>query len=215
MTTENKYDVRLHTLKAVDAVLAALQTTFAHPRLLGDNNPFRYVQNDPANSAVWVCDPEGREGYDRNGGRRIIMVSRGEFQPLDMHLYNRADGAWDGQKNFSDLTRTPVFIRCESGNRTETEVLASIVYQVLTYFRQDMMKEFDIHTFAIVGISSPVKISGAVGEPWQSTVSMRVEVQEQYQITELTNRLNMVEIVQRFEDNRRVKITSFDTVADA
>ena len=108
MAIPKRLDVRLHALKAVDGILAALQTTFAQTNLLGDDNPYLFNGDDPKNSKTWICDPEGREGYERSGNRMIITVARGECQPMDMHLHNAGQsGSWNAPMQYSDLYQTP------------------------------------------------------------------------------------------------------------
>jgi hypothetical protein len=200
MAIPNRLDVRLHALKAVDGILAALQSTFAQTNLLGDDNPYLFNGDDPKGSQVWICDPEGREGYDRSGNRMIITVARGDCQPMNMHLHNQAQsGGWNSAANYSDLYQTPVIIRCEAGNKVESEVLASICAQILKFFRQDLMTEFDIYEIKVNSISSPGKIEGVAGEPWQTSVMVAVQTQEMFQITTLMNQLNRLNLVKTFK----------------
>ena len=106
MAIPNRLDVRLHALKAVDGILAALQTTFAQTNLLGDDNPYLFNGEDPKNSKTWICDPEGREGYERSGNRMIITVARGDCQPMNLHLHNAAQsGSWNAPTSYSTSTR--------------------------------------------------------------------------------------------------------------
>jgi hypothetical protein len=208
---KNLLDVRLHALKAVDATLAALQTTFSQPNLLGDGNDFRYIDGDAENSKVWVCDPDSRDGYDRTGSRMIVMVSRGEFQPMNMHLHNQGQGGFTEEKQpFTDLGRTPIFIKCEAGNKIHSEILASIVYQVLKFFRRDLMKELDIFELEVVSVSAPIQLKGVQGEPWQTVVSLRVETQEMFQISTITNSMNKFELVATIK-KKAADLASFDT----
>jgi hypothetical protein len=209
---KNLLDIRLHALKAVDAILAALQTTFAQPNLLGDGVDFRYLENDPANSKVWICDPDAREGYDRTGNRMLITVSRGDFQPMDMHLHNRGQSSWNADaREFTDLCNTPVFIRCEAGNKTQSEMLASIVYQALKWFRPDLMKEFDLFDLKVTSVGSPTQLTGVQGEPWLTGVSLVVSTQEVCQISEIKNSLNRLELIGRI---KKSALAAFDIQSD-
>ncbi len=191
-------------MRAVDGILAALQTTFAQDNLLGDGNPYRFIAGDPKNSRVWVCDPDAREGYDRNGGRMVITVARGDCQPMNMHLHNRAQSSMTGPKLYSDMYRTPVYVRCEAGNKTQSETLAAICDQVLKYFREDLMTELDIHELKVNAISSPAVLAGVAGEPWQTTVSLAVDTQETFQISEFTNQLNKLRIVSEIKKSAQL-----------
>lgn len=224
MSVPNQPDVRLHVLKAVDGVLAALQSTFAQDNLLGDGNPYQFNGEDPKGSKVWICDPDSREGYERGGQRMLITVSRGDVQPMDMHLHNQADGGWNEARSYSDLYTTSVWVRCEAGNKIQSEVLASIVAQILKFFRQDLMTEFDIHEISVKSISSPSKIESVAGEPWQTSVLLQVQTQEMFQITTLMNQVNKLNIVTGFKKaagkrydtslNPFLEITPKNTVAE-
>ena len=191
-------------MRAVDGITAALQATFSQENLLGDGNPYRFTAGDPQNSRLWVCDPDSREGYDRAGGRMLVMVSRGDCQPMNLHLHNRGQSAWNDPKLYSDMYQTPVYIRCEAGNKIQSETLASICDQVLKYFREDIIAEFDIHELKVNAISSPGQISGVAGEPWQTTVSMMVQTQETFQISEFANSLNKVRIMMEIKKSRKI-----------
>lgn len=129
----------------------------------------------------------------------IITVARGDVQPMDMHLHNQADGSWNSPKNYSDMYQTPVFVRCEAGNKLQSETLASICDQVLKFFRRDIMAEFDIHDYSVKSITSPIQIAGVAGEPWQTSVIVQVQTQEMFQITEFANTMNKLNVVQQFK----------------
>jgi hypothetical protein len=202
-------DVRLHALKAVDAVLAALQSTFAQADLIEGDNPFRFVAGDAKGSKVWICDPEGRDSFDRTSGRMLIMVYRGEFQPQDLHLANHADGAWDS-KGYSDIGQTNVFIQCEAGNKTQSETIASIVFQILKMYRLEIQREFDIYDLKPYSVSAPSKQLGVTGEPWATTVSVRVQTQEMFRITERANTLNNLDIRRTYDQNVQREFATLD-----
>lgn len=193
-------DLRLHALKAVDVILAALQTAFAEESLIEGQNPYRYLANDPKNSKLFICDPEGRTGFDRSGNRLLICVYRTDFQPQNLHMHNHADGASDG-RTYSDLCNTNVYIQCEAGNKTQSEALASIVYQILKMFRLDLMREFDIFNLNPSTVGAPTQLASVKGEPWSTTVSVQVQTQESYHITELANHMNHVKIRQTLKEN--------------
>jgi len=203
----NQLDIRLHALKGVDAILAALQTTFSNPKLLGLDETYFY-SGDVKTSPVWICDPQSKTGFERGSNRMLITVSRGEFQPNDMHMQNRGQSASfsSSTQSFTDMCTTPVYISCEAGNSVQSEMLASVVYQILKFFRQDLMTEFDLFHLTVSGISSPAQASGTVGSPWITTVSVRLQTQEMFQLTQLTNDVNRVKIVAQIKDAARVLV---------
>jgi hypothetical protein len=205
----NQLDIRLHALKAVDAILAALQSTFARPEMLGLDDAYRFNRDDVKGSKVWICDPESKTGFERGTNRMLITVSRGEFQPLDMHFLNKGQSSFsDPTQNFTDLCRTPVTIACEAGNKLQSEMLASVVYQILKFFRSDLMKEFDLMHLSVNGVSSPMQVTGVTGNPWITQVSVRLETQEMFQLTELFNDVNKLEIMATIKNTA---ITAFDS----
>lgn len=205
----NHLDIRLHALKAVDAILAALQSSFARPEMLGLDDAYRFNRDDPKNSKVWICDPESKAGFERGNNRMLITVSRGEFQPLDMHMQNKGQSSFsDPTQNFTDLCRTPITISCEAGNKLQSEMLASIGYQILKFFRLDLMKEFDLFHLSVNGVSAPMQITGTTGNPWVTQISVRLETQEMFQLTELFNDVNKVEIMATIKNTA---ITAFDS----
>lgn len=203
-------DIRLGAIKAADVILAALQAAFAQENLFNGGNIFRFVRDDPRNSRVWVCDPESRL-QERDGNRSMIMVSRGEYAPQEMHLYNMAGSNFHDKRDYSDLATTPIFITCEAGTKTTSEVLASIVYNVLKIFRKDLMAEFDIFDIRLRGISPAQKHQDVPGEPWITTVTLTLQTQEQNHLTELANHLNHTVIAAALSQELKRKIVALDS----
>lgn len=194
-------DLRLDAMRAADAILAALQATFALPNLIDGGNPYRFVPNDPANSKLWICDPESKIEHDRGGSRAMILVDRLDYSPSNLHLLNNAGGDFDATTEFSDLGVTTVVVSCEGGNKYQSEQLGSIVYQIVKRFRLDLMREFGIHSLKPSSVSRSTQIEQAQGSPWVTTVTIRVETQEHFKVLELANPLNKVQISQVFQSN--------------
>jgi hypothetical protein len=195
-------DVRLSALRAVDTILAVLQSTFAQPDLIEGENPYIFIAGDAKGSRTWICDTEGRTQYDRTSGRMLMLVYRGDFSPQNLHLANRADGAWT-QQNFSDLGNTTVYVQCEAGNKQQSEALASIVFQLIKRYRLVLMKEFDIYKITPDRVGAPAEVAGgtAQGKPWATTVAIQVVTQETYTIKQKTNDLNLVDVRQVYDSN--------------
>ena len=195
-------DVRLSALRAVDTILAVLQSTFAQPDFIEGDNPYLFVPGDAKGSRTWICDSEGRSQYDRTSGRMLILVTRGDFSSQNLHLANRADGAWE-QKNFSDLGNTTVYVQCEAGNKQQSEALASIVFQLIKRYRLVLMKEFDIYKITPTRVGAPAEVAGgtAQGKPWATTAEIQVVTQETYSIHEKSNALNLVDVRQVYDAN--------------
>lgn len=203
-------DIRLPAFVATDVILSALQATFATDNLIDGANPYRFIPDDPARSAVWVCDPESRQDI-RDGNRMIIMVERGEYAPNEMSLMNRqAQSFQNSSTDLADLAQTPLLVTCEAGNKIASEVLASIVYRVIKMFRMDLMREYDIFSIKVNGIGAPMQVVDAAGKPWRTVVSLRLYTQEQARMTELANHLNTVTINERLEAQGRRVIASLD-----
>jgi len=182
----------LPALRATDIILAVLQAAFTSPTLLGSTNPLRFVRDDPKNSPVWICGPEGRTNSERDGRAQTITVQRGDYVPNELHLHNHQGGNLSDQMSFTDLAAIPVFILCEAGNRVASEVLASVAYNVLKMFRRNIMKDFDVHNIRLMSISTANPMTDAAGSPFVTTVSVRVEIQEYALLTELATHVNVV-----------------------
>ena len=197
-------------MRASDAILAALQATFALPNLIDGANPYRFIDSDPAKSTVWICDPESRNEFGRAGSRALILVDRMDYSPANMHLLGNAGGDFDQTTEFSDLGVTNVVVTCEGGSRYQSEQLAAIVYQIVKIFRQELMREYDLHTIKPLSVNKPMQLEQAQGAPWLTTVMIRVEAQERSTLTELANQLNAVKISQVYNTNlERRELASF------
>lgn len=208
---DDRIDLRLPSIKVVDVILASLQAAFGQERLFNDvANPYRFVRDNPSGSRVWVCTPEERVG-ERDGKRMIVTVTRGEYNPQELHLLNRTDGGFGRPIRNTDLASAPIYIQCEAGTQVQSEVLASICYSVIKLFRQDLMAEYDIHSLKMNGISAAVKQKGVPGEPWVTMVSMKVEMQEICTITELGNSLNMTVIRGELDKNKTRLVVALDS----
>lgn len=188
-------------MRAPDAILAALQATFALPTLIDGANPFRFVPEDPANSKLWICDPESKIEFDRGGSRAMILVDRLDYTPNNLHLHNNAGGDFNQTTEFSDLGVTMVVVSCEGGNKYQSEQLGSIVYQIIKAFRHDLMREFDMHSLTPVSVSRSTQIEQAQGSPWITTVMIRVETQERFKVVEAANQLNHLVINRVYQSN--------------
>jgi hypothetical protein len=204
-------DTRLPAIRATDVILAALQAAFAAEALVDGANPYRFVREDPARSRVWVCDPDSRvEFSERDGSRAVIMVSRGDYVPSEMHLHNRGDGDWRGGDELFDHATTMVFVSCEDGNKTSSETLASLCYGVIKYFRADLMRQYDILNLKLHSVSPPSRNPEAPGAPWVTTVALRLETQERLRRSEIANRLNHLAIEAALSANERRLVASLD-----
>jgi len=210
ITTENRPDVRLGAIKAADVILATLQAAFSQDDLIEGGNPYRFVRDDPKGSRVWVCDPESRL-TERDGNTMMITVARGEYAPQELHLYNASGSNFEDQANLSDLATTPVIIQCEAGSKMSSEILASIVYNVVKLFRLQIMEEYDIHSIKMTGISPPNKQRDVPGDPWLTVVSIRLETQEQNLMIELANHMNHETINAQLTKNVERTILALDS----
>ena len=191
-------DVRLPLLRVRDVILAALQAAFAKEDLFGEGteNKYLYVREDPKASRIWISSEEGRtlQG-ERDGRRNTITVGRGDYVPSEGHLHNYAGGSFhNGEKDFTDLAACPIFINCDAGNEIESETLASICYHVLKLFRQQIMRDFDLHDLRLLVIGTATLMSDVPGEPWRTMVQLKVEHQEFAHMTVIADRLNHLDI---------------------
>jgi hypothetical protein len=214
MTAGARVDVRLTALRAVDAVLAALQVTFQMPRLINGVNPYRFVPNDPVNSTLWISDAEGRLTTERGGARSTILVDRSDYMPSNNHLHNYAgQDDYHGGKVYADLGTTQIIVTCEGGNRLHSETLASIVYQIIKAFRHDIMAEFDLHDLRPMSVGRATRLDNITGNPWRTPVLLKVETQERLIIDELANPMNRADFAAKLHENaggRTVSVVSLD-----
>ena len=207
---QNRPDVRLGVIKCVDVILATLQAAFSQDKLFNGGNPFKFNRDDPKMSRVWVCDPQSRLG-EHDGNRMMVMVSRGEYTPAEMHFYNKADANMSDRIGHMDLASTPIYIQCEAGTKTMSETLASVVYNILKIFRLDIMREYDIFSIKLLGISVATQQKEVPGEPWVTNVTGRLEVQEDSTTFEFGNHLNKLVIEAELQKNLTREIASLDT----
>lgn len=203
-------DLRLEAIRATDVILAALQAAFSQDILFDNGNPMRFIRDDPKGSKVWVCDPESRL-LERDGNRLMVQVSRGDYVPQELHLHNRIGGNFSDMIEESDLGTTSILIQCEGGNKTSSEVLASVVYGILKHFRCQIMQDYDIHSIRMMGISPPTLMKDIPGEPWITNVTLRLETQEHSLITEITNHLNTIDIASHVTANQNRVVLSLDS----
>lgn len=211
--TDDRLDLRLPSIKVVDVILAALQAAFGQDKLFsGISNPYRYIREDPAQSKVWICDKDEREG-ERDGKRMIIQVMRGDYSPSELHLQNRALGGFGSPIGQSDLASAPIYIQCEAGTQLQSEILASMCYSIIKYFREDLMADYDIHSLRALGISPASKQKGVNGDPWLTTVTLKVEMQEICQVVEIANHLNRTLIQGALDKIKDRAVVSLDSPA--
>jgi hypothetical protein len=202
MTNQNIPDTRFASdvidrvmpVRVVDIVLALLQSAFSQADLMDGKNPLRFNRQDPKNSRLWICDPDGRIDTERDGRRMLVSVTRGELTPAEAHLHNVAGGDLHGTTEFSDLISAQVAVQCEAGSRTSVEVLAHACYSIIKLFRRQLMKDYEITNIKIMGITSPQRTEGIPGDPWLCSVMLRCEYQERATMTELANHLNYLNI---------------------
>jgi hypothetical protein len=211
--------VRLQAFQAADVILAALQALFAEPKLIDDSSPFLFVPGQPQSSKVWVCDPESRQ-LTRDGNRMIVMVSRGEYQPQELHLMNRMEitsgGGGSNVRDLSDLGTTGVSIMCEGGNKSQSEALASISYSVLKYFRPQLMADYDIHSIRFLGIGPATHYPNNNPTPcWITTISLRIETQDHVRVTDIAEQLNKLNITAAVTKNITLKLAQLDGLGPA
>jgi len=185
---------RVMPVRVVDIILALLQATFSQAELMDGKNPLRFNRQDPKNSRLWICDPDGRIDTERDGRRMLVSVTRGELTPAEAHLHNVAGGDLHGTTEYSDLVSSPIMIQCEAGSRTSVEVLAHACYSVIKLFRRQLMKDYEITNIKVLGITPPQRTEGIPGDPWLCVVMLRCEYQERATMTELANHLNYLNI---------------------
>jgi hypothetical protein len=63
------------------------------------------------------------------------------------------------------------------------------------------MREFQLHSIVPMSVSRPTNVEQAIGGPWVTTVTLKVETQERVKITEIANHLNAIQIKSVFQGN--------------
>lgn len=209
-------ETRLPAIRTTDVILAALQAAFGGESLVDGQNPFKFIRDDPVRSRVWVCDPDSRvEFSERDGVRNLIMVQRGDYVPSEMHLHNRGDGNWDGTQPLYDMASTMIIVQCEAGNKTSSEMLASICYAILKHFRNDLLAQYDVLNLRLHSVSPAARNQDVPGAPWVCQVIARLETQERLEARLDTNRLNHTVITSELAKNHERVIAVLDTPPDS
>jgi len=198
MSERQDIDFRLPALRVRDVIIAALQAAFSSQDLMGAGqpNPYLFTPTDPQGSRVWISSGAGRtESSSRDARRNQISVNRTEYSPQENHQHNFAGMSFgSGTREFTDTATSMILIMCESGTELESESLASICYQILKLFRQQIMQDFDIYNIRMLGISAPSRMESTPGMPDLTTVSLQVTVQEHSRMLEVGNALNRLDI---------------------
>lgn len=185
---------RVMPVRAVDIVLALLQSAFGLDNLMGEGNPLRFNRNDPKNSRVWICDPDARIDSPRDGRRMMVTVTRGDLSPYENHQHNFAGGDMHGMSEFTDMLSVPVSILCEAGNRSMVELLAHVCYSIMKLFRWELYRDYGISGITVVSLSAPMRTEGIPGDPWLCAVTVRCEYQERSRMTVDANALNYLNV---------------------
>lgn len=195
MTDSNtNLDRRLPALRIRDVILAALQSTFALPDLFGrSGNPFLFMRDDPKSSNIWISTPTSATKFERDGRRALVTVERMEYIPDELHLLNLNSANFSDTKDYTDKASAVIVIRCQHGSETAVENVASICYHILKVFRPQLMRDYDIHSIRMLGISPPVPVTQD-RDMWECTVNLRVEVQEDARMIDVANHLNHLDI---------------------
>jgi hypothetical protein len=208
-------DFRLPAIRARDAILGILQAAFADPELTGGSPDYQFQAHDPQGSPVWITTTAGRPAYPRDGRAKLIVVDRGDYIPQELGQLNTQYPGFDGTQTLSDIGHTSIYIRCEATTETGSEVLASICYTVLKVFRREIQREYDLVTIRLGGISAPLLEAEKESQPWVTVVTLNVGVQEYAVLTEITNRLNRLDILQPpvLPSQEAVVVASLDGLA--
>lgn len=198
MSERQDLDFRLPALRARDVIAATLQAAFSSPDLFGSGKPQPYLLNlnDPQGSRIWISSGAGRTESSQRDARRIqISVTRGEYAPQDAHQHNFASLSFSsGTREFTDAGACAIMVNCEAGTEIESETVASICYQILKLFRQQIMADFDIFNLRIAGISPAMKFEDSPGKPFMTSVTVQVVTQEHARMAEIGNALNRLDI---------------------
>lgn len=138
--------------KAKDIVLHFLQQLFSQTSLYNDINEYKWNQ-DAKVSKIHISDANV-ENLLIVEQKPSIIVTRGNMQwqggAMDAFLASNLDGT----RQYKDMMAVDMTINCFSREGLEAEFLSSLVFQLLTLFKQDLRAQYGIHRIDILGLGA-------------------------------------------------------------
>lgn len=138
--------------KAKDVILHFLQTIFAQSSLYEGKNEYLFTR-DSKTSKINISD-NGIENLLITEQKPSIIVTRGNMQwgggSLDAFLNKQITGS----NQYQDTITVDMTLNCFSREGLEAEFLASLVFQMLTIFKQTIRSDYALHRLDILGLGS-------------------------------------------------------------
>ncbi len=138
--------------KAKDMILQFLQKIFSQSNLYNGINEYKWSQ-DTKVSKIHISD-SNIENLLIVEQKPSIIVTRGNMQwqggAIDAFLNRNISG----NRDYKDLMSVDMTINCFSREGLEAEFLASLVFQLLTLFKQDIRSEFSLQRMEVLGLGA-------------------------------------------------------------
>ena len=138
--------------KAKDIILQFLQKVFSQPKLYNDNNEYQWNQ-DTKVSRIHISD-SNIENLMIVEQKPSIIVTRGNMQWQGGAIDSFLNRNLSGNRDYKDLMSVDMTINCFSREGLETEFIASLVFQLLTLFKQDIRSEYSLHRMEVLGLGA-------------------------------------------------------------
>lgn len=138
--------------KAKDMILQFLQKIFAQPKLYNGLNEYQW-HGDAKVSKIHISD-SNVENLLVVEQKPSIIVTRGNMQWQGGAIDAFVNRQLNGGRDYKDLMSVDMTINCFSREGLEAEFLASLVFQLLTLFKQDIRSTYSLHRFDVLGLGA-------------------------------------------------------------
>jgi hypothetical protein len=144
--------------KAKDVLLHFLKDVFSRQKLYSDKNDFIWSPDEKV-SKIQIIDTNV-ENLQTVETRPSLVISRGQIQWMNTSNDNfKTNSRFAENKTYQDLIQVDMTINCFSREGLEAEFLASLVFQLFTFFKQSIRTIYGIHKLDIAGIGAETIVS--------------------------------------------------------
>ena len=138
--------------KSKDVILHFLQKIFSQTSLYNGMNEYQW-NRDSKISKVHISD-SNIENLLIVEQKPSLIVTRGNMQWNGGAIDSFLNRNLSGNREYKDLMSVDMTINCFSREGLEAEFLASLVFQMLTVFKQDIRSTYSLHKFDILGLGA-------------------------------------------------------------
>lgn len=138
--------------KAKDIILQFLQKIFSQSTLYNGLNEYQW-NGDSKVSKIHISD-SNIENLLIVEQKPSIIVTRGNMQWQGGAIDSFLNRDMNGKRDYKDLMSVDMTINCFSREGLESEFLASLVFQLLTVFKQDLRATYRLHKFDVLGLGA-------------------------------------------------------------